>query len=440
MARICVVGSWHLASVQSVGLAQLGHRVYGVHDDERAIKGLAGGFPPVHEPKLPTMLRRLLRQGSLRYTTSYAKAVRGASFVMISLDTPVHDDDSPDLGAVWEAVRAVTKALVAPATLVINSQVPVGTCEEILSYVRSHGRRLKCEIAYNPEFLQLGKAVELFFRPDRIAIGARNPRVARRVASLYAVLGRPTVLTDLRTAEMIKHASNAFLATSVSFANEIATLCESLGANFWDVARTLRMDRRIGPHAYLSAGLGFGGGTLGRDLRALQGLAARHGRRTSLIDAVVAVNRRQQNWVIDRLNSLLGDLTGRKIGILGLTYKAGTDTLRRSQALATIRRLLAQGARVASYDPLVDGRSLAGLPRSDFSADVYQAARDCDAVVLITAGPDVGRWNFARLGSVMRRRILLDCQHAVQPAVVMRQGFSYYSPGLGEVRSGEAGS
>jgi UDPglucose 6-dehydrogenase len=355
---------------------------------------------------------------------------------MISLDTPVRDDDSPDLGAVWDAVRAVTKALVAPATMVINSQVPVGTCEEILAYVRSHGRRLGCEIAYNPEFLQLGRAIELFLRPDRIVIGARKPHVARRVARLYAALGRPTVLTDLRTAEMIKHASNSFLATSVSFANEIATICESVGANFWDVARALRMDRRIGPHAYLNAGLGFGGGTLGRDLRALQALAAGTTRRTPLIDAVVAVNRRQQNWALDRLNSLLGDLNGRKIGILGLAYKPGTDTLRRSHALTMMRRLLAQGASVAAYDPLVDARSLGRLSRLDFSADVYQAARDCDAVVVVTGGPDVGRWNFSRLGSVMKRRIFLDCQHVVQPGVLTRHGFSYFSPGLGDVRPG----
>src|SRR5579859_4851260 len=422
MARICVVGSWHLASVSSVCLAHMGNRVCGVHDDARAIEALDSGRPPVHEPRLPAMLKRQLAARRLRYVSSYEDAVRGASFIMIALDTPVRDDDSPDMDSVWRAIRAVAKALVRPATVVINSQVPVGTCEEVQDFLAEQLPRLKCHVAYNPEFLQLGRAVELFLQPDRIVIGAKEEKVRRRVAGLYASLGRPIVMTDLRTAEMIKHASNAYLATSISFANEMANICDALGGDFSVVARAMRLDRRVGPHAYLSAGLGFGGGTLGRELRTLQDLGRSSGRQTPLIDAVVTVNTRQQGWVVEQLGSLLGNLKRRRIGVLGLTYKAGTDTLRRSQALETIRQLQANGAEVAAYDPLVKPDELAAFPPFDFSPDIYETARNCDALALITAGSDANAWDFARLASVVRRKVFFDARSILDPGNLLRHG------------------
>jgi UDPglucose 6-dehydrogenase len=435
MARVCVVGSWHLASVSSVCLAHLGHRVWGVSEDERAIQALAAGNPPVFEPGLQAMLKKQLKTGRLRYTSRFQDAVRDASFVTIALDTPVREDDSPDLDAIWRAVRAVMEALKKPVTLVVNSQVPVGTSDEIFAFMRTRRPRMKCEIAYNPEFLQLGVAVDRFLRPDRIVIGAQTRETVRRVGRLYSKLRRPVVMTDLRTAEMIKHASNSFLATSISFANEIAGICELVGADFWRVGQAMRMDQRIGPHAYLNAGLGFGGGTLGRDLRALQKLARREGRATPLVDAVVEVNERQRTWVIERLRSLLGNLVGRRIGVLGLTYKAGTDTLRRSQALETIQQLREDGAAVMAYDPLVDPQDLHELiPDVGFHQNVYHAAEGCDALVLITVGTDMEKWDFARLAGGMRRRLFLDCRHAIDPNMMLRHGFVYVTPGSGLVQ------
>ena len=314
----------------------------------------------------------------------------------------------------------------------------MGTCDEVIAYVRQSRPQLKFDVAYNPEFLRLGSAVDLFRRPDRIVIGAQNQNVVRRVEGLYEKLHRPFVKTDLRTAEMIKHASNSFLALSISFINEVAGICDAVGADIKVVAQAMRLDQRIGPHAYLNPGLGCGGGTLGRDLRALQELGRTNTRKTQLVDAVIDVNDRQQAWVIERLTKLFEGVRGRKIGILGLTYKAGTDTLRRSLALAIILKLQAAGAEISAYDPLVQPQDLAPFPGIQFNNDVYRAAADCEALVLFTGGAAIRGWKFPRLAKVVRQKLFLDCQHAVEPDLLLRSGFIYAAPGRGIKKPGNA--
>lgn len=431
MAKICVVGSWHQASVSSACLADIGHKVWGVHGDKESIRGLSAGKAPIHEPKLNGIIKKNLKAGRLRYSTSYSEVLPQTDFVNIALDTTVREDDSPDLGTFWNAIEEVARASSKPFTLVINSQVPVGTCEDVISFFERKRPRVRVDVAYNPEFLRLGSAVDLYRKPDRIVVGALDPAVVRRVSKLFQKLNRPIVATDLRTAEMIKHASNSFLATSISFINEIAGICDALGADIRVVAEAMRLDQRIGSRAYLNPGLGFGGGTLGRDLRALQGLGEASGRATALVNAVLDVNERQQSWAFEQLKALLGGLKGRKIGVLGLTYKAGTDTLRRSLALEIIAKLKAAGAVVTAFDKLVQPQELAQYSDIRFSNDAFEAVEGCDALVLLSGGAEVKSWNLDRLGSLVSQKIILDCNHAIDPDSILLHGFVYAAPGQG---------
>ena len=338
MSRIAVAGLWHQGSVVSACLAHLGHAVVGVAEDPSVVANLNRGVPPVYEPGLSAMIRRNIRAGRLQYTASYPGALRSASLVFIALDTPVKADDAADLEPILRAARNVREQCRRPGILCISAQVPLGTCDLIERLVNA-GKSKALEVAYVPEFLRLGTALSSFLQPDRIIIGA-DAAVAKKLSLLYKPLRRPILTMDRRAAEMAKHASNAYLATSISFSNEISDLCERHGADIRPVLRALQMDRRIGPHAFLSPGLGFAGGTLGREIRSLQQLGKRARVGTPLLDAVWKVNRGWARVVPDRLRRILRSLKGKRIGILGLTYKPGTSTMRRAISLQIMRNLL----------------------------------------------------------------------------------------------------
>ena len=428
MATICIVGLWHQGSVLSACFADLGHRVSGV-GEERSVSALNAGRPPVHEPRLATLIRRNIRRGRLQYTADLAEGLRGAEFVYIAFDTPVGADDVARVEVVLDAARAIGGYLSRPRLLCVSAQVPIGTCEQVEGILREQNPRAASEVVCVPEFLRLGSAVESFRRADRFVIGSATPAAARRVAALYKPLRRPIVLTDLRTAEMAKHASNAYLAASISFINEIADLCDEAGADVVEVARIMRLDRRIGKDAFLNAGLGFAGGTLGRDVRALQALGRRTGRATAFMDAVIAVNDARAGLVDDRLRRLYGSLRGLRVGVLGLTYKPGTSTLRRSAAVEIIRRLVAGGADVAAFDPLARLDEGLDLPPFDRCPDPYAAARAADAVVLVTEWAGIRAVNLRHLRAAMDRPIMIDTRNFFDPGEMERLGFTYFGIG-----------
>lgn len=437
MARIAVVGLWHQGAVLCGCLPNLGHHVRGVDDTPGVIDGLRSGRPPVHEPGLPGLLRRHQGRGRLSFTADFAEGLGGADFVFLSIDTPVGPGDEPDLAPVMTLAARIGKQLPrrATATVVVTSQVPVGTCERIAGVIAQAGRAAgRVPVAHVPEFLQLGRAVRTFRRADRIVVGAPDRGTADRVATLYRGLRRPIVRTDLRTAEMSKHASNAFLAMSVSAINELADLCERVGADVVQVANIMKLDRRIGPQAYLSAGLGFAGGTLGRDVRALQALGRQVDRPTRLCDAVMAINADRIRLVARRLQEFYPSLEDRTVGVLGLTYKPGTSTLRRSIALEIIANLVRGGAKVRAYDPLACLDEADTLPPFARAADPYDAARGADALVLVTPWAGIEQLDLRRLAAAMRSPVFVDTRNQFDPAVLVRSGFAYAGVGRGSPR------
>ncbi len=431
MATICVIGLWHQGSVLSACFADMGHRVRGVGEEERAVSALNAGQPPVYEPRLASLIRRNIRRGRLRYTADIREGLRGAEFAYIAFDTPVGPNDEAHVAVIHDAARQIGRCISRPSVVCVTAQVPVGTCEHLGRILRKLNPRAASEVVYVPEFLRLGSAIDSFRRADRVVIGSNNPAAARRVAALYKPLGRPIILTALRTAEMAKHASNAYLAASISFINEIADLCDEVGADVLEVARIMRLDRRIGKDAFLSPGLGFAGGTLGREVRALQGLGRRRGRATPLLDAVIAVNEARASLVGDRLQRLYGSLKGRRVGVFGLTYKPGTSTLRRSAAVEVIRRLVAAGASVAAFDPLARLDEALDLPPFDLCPDPYAAVRAADALVLMTEWTGVRELSLRRLRAVMRHPVMIDTRNLFDPHKMEKLGFTYFGIGRG---------
>ncbi len=329
IAEICVADTWHQGSVIAACLADAGHTVKAVAN-EADLSGFNRGNPPVHEPLLPELITRNLEAGRLRFTTDIGEALAGAEFAYLSVDTPVAANDIPNVRPVEKLARSIGSNRSGDLALIVTAQVPVGTTDILSRLVMEPFPNYRCDFAHVPEFLRLGNAVELFRNPDRIVIGSNEEPVAARIAAIYEPLGRPIVRTSVRTAEMAKHAANAFLATSISFANEIADLCESLGADARDVERILKLDPCIGDRAFLGPGLGFAGCTLGREVRTLQRLGHQHRVDTALVNGTWRINKRRPGIVPRRLQSALGTMEGRQVGILGPSYKAGTSTLRRA--------------------------------------------------------------------------------------------------------------
>ena len=417
MSRIAVTGVWHQGAVLSAGLAELGHDIVALADREAAER-LSRAEPLVYEPGLAEAIRRSMEAGRLRYTSDPADALGGAEFAYISTDTPVDERDVPQLQEVFALAGNVREHAAKDAVLVVTAQVPLGTTERLATEA---GR----PAAYVPEFLELGVAMRSFREADRIVVGADDAAVGDRVEAIYAGLSRPVIRTSIRSAELAKHAANAFLAMSISFINELGDLAEQLGADIWTVAAVLRADRRIGAQAYLSPGLGFSGATLGRDLRVLERLAADLGAGAPLVEAVLHVNEGRAERVVERLERDLDGLQGRRIAIFGLTYKPGTNTLRSAISLTIARLLLDRGATLAAFDPLADLTEVSGAPQLDLSRDPIAAAVDADAVLHLTGWKGLQDLDLASLRAAMGGELFLDTRGDFDAARMRAAGFRY---------------
>ena len=424
---VCVFGLWHLGTVAAACLAESGLEVRGVDLDPDVIRDLKAGRPPIFEPGLEALIDRQLAAGRLLFTASPREALPGADAVLIAYDTPVDGDDRSDLTPILAAVDEIGRWADPGALVVVSSQVPVGTCEALEARLRERTGAAGLGVAYCPENLNLGRAIDTFLSPDRLVIGADTHAAAARTRSLFAGVRAPALVMSRRSAEMTKHALNSFLATSVSFVNEIADLCDVTGADVVDVVRGLKSDSRIGPRAFLAPGLGFAGGTLARDIQVLRAQGEARGMATLLLDATLAVNRSRVALVERRLAREYGDLADVEVAILGLTYKPGTSTLRRSIALDIGQRLAAAGCPVRGFDPMVRP----GAPEVPFRAcaDAYAAADGADALVIATEWPEFRDLDFVRIHAAMRRPLVIDCKNHLDPESLAALGFHYAGTG-----------
>jgi UDPglucose 6-dehydrogenase len=430
-SKVCTVGIWHLGSVYSACFAELGYSVMGVDRDQNRVDHLNKGVPPLFEPGLEELILKNIHLNRLSYTVSLRDALVDASFVLIAFDTRVDENDDVDLCEVYDTAAELAEYLENYSIIIVSSQVPVGTCEEIKSLIRQKRPSLDVDVAYVPENLRLGQAIEGFMNPDRIVIGADNEDTLDRVEAFFSVVKAPKIRMNLRSAEMTKHALNAFLATSISFINEIANLCDEVGADALKVAEAMRLDSRIGPKAMLKPGLGFAGGTLARDLKVLQKLGGKSCCPTRLIDGVLRVNQRQNHMIAGKLRKVCGSLQNLTVGVLGLTYKAGTSTLRRSASLEIIRDLADGGARVKAYDPKADLREIQGYTEFEFCSDELEVASGSDALVFVTDWPEFKELDFSRIKSLMKKPVVIDAQNMLDTERLVQMGFIYLGVGRG---------
>jgi UDPglucose 6-dehydrogenase len=385
MTNLCVYGLWHLGSVTAACMAEH-FRTLGLDPEPAVTESLGAGRPPIFEPGLEELVQRGLSSGRLEFSADLSR-VSSADVVWVTFDTPVDEDDRADVEVVVRHVERLFPHLADGAVVLLSSQVPAGTTARLeASFAAVAGGR-RVEFAYSPENLRLGKAIEVFRRADRIVVGTRTPEARRRIEQLLAPLDRPIVWMRVESAEMTKHAVNAFLATSVVFINEIAAACEATGADAKEVERGLKSESRIGPGAYLGPGAAFAGGTLARDVAFLLGMGARLGFATPLLAGVKQSNDVHRTWTRRRLGELLGQVRGKTIAVLGLTYKPNTDTLRRSESVALCRWCVEQGATVRAHDPSLRQRP-AELPDALVVCDtIDDAIGAADAIVVATEWP-----------------------------------------------------
>jgi UDPglucose 6-dehydrogenase len=439
MSQISVVGTGYVGLTTGVCFAHLGHTVCCIDVDREKVDSLKAGRPPIFEPGIEELLQDAARAGTLTFTDDYDKGLHGTDFVFIAVGTPPAEDGrSAELRYVHGAAGQIARSLQAPAVIVNKSTSPIGTADGIRRILEENNPHLSPWIVVsNPEFLREGRAVEDCLHPARVVLGAQKVGDCERVADLYRSFGCPIIETNLHTAEMIKYASNAFLATKISFINEVARMCDALGADVATVADGMGLDERIG-REFLNAGLGYGGSCFPKDVAALTHMAAEAGLHPQLLKAVVDINDDQRRWAIEILDRELDGLTGRTLAIWGLTFKPDTDDLRSAPALDIAARLLERGAQLRTYDPVIAKPDLKATPCHSSS----EAAKGADAVLIATDWAEFQGADWAEVASAMRGRLIFDGRNCIDPAAVTRAGLRYVGVGRrpnAESVRGEAG-
>lgn len=440
MATICVIGTGYVGLVTGTCFSDMGNRVTCVDIIPEKVERLKKGILPIYEPGLQEMVERNVRAGRLNFTTSYVEGLANAEFVFIAVNTPTgNNQGGADMSYVERAAQNIAEELDHYAIIINKSTVPVGSGDVVTRIVSKHLKRpdVRFSVVSNPEFLAEGSAVADFQNPDRVVLGSSDPEAANKVATLYLPLRAPIVITNLYTAEMIKYASNAFLATKISFINEIAQICERLGADVKEVAVGMGHDKRIGTH-HLNAGLGYGGSCFPKDVRALAHMADEAGLHPQLLHAVMDINHDQRRVVMNKLTSILGSLRGCVVGVLGLAFKANTDDMREAPAVDIIRWVINQGATVQVYDPVARETGRAELERSGvrmesvtFCEDAYAVAQGADALVVATEWNEFKSLDMIQVRDAMKRPIVIDGRNIYEPTLMHSLGFTYRGMGRG---------
>lgn len=431
MKNICVIGTGYVGLVNGTLFADLGNNVTTVDIDENKVEDLKRGIMPIYEPGLKEIVERNVQAGRLHFTTSYEEGLADAEFVFICVGTPEGVDGEADLKYVRSAAESIALTMDHPLIIINKSTVPVGTGDFVADIVRNkQPEPIDFSVVSCPEFLREGSAVLDFMQTDRTVLGSTDQKASEAVAQLYLPLRKPIMMTDLRTAEMIKYASNAFLATRISFINEISIICEKLGADVIEVAQGMGFDKRIGHH-FLQAGVGYGGSCFPKDVKALAHMAQTHGMHPQLLHAVMEINAFQRKHVILKLEELLGEVQGKVVGVLGLTFKENTDDLRDSPALTIIQYLLDKGAEVRAFDPVGMDGTLRIMPDVAMCGTPYETAEGADALVIATPWNEFKQLDMARIQKSMRQPILVDGRNMYEPEVMSGMGFIYRGVGRG---------
>ena len=430
--HIAVIGTGYVGLVSGACFAEFGVDVTCVDVDETKIEKLKNGIIPIYEPGLDAIVEKNVKAGRLHFTTDIKNAVEGAEVVFLAVGTPPKEDGSPDMSYYQQAAKDIAEAMNGYKVLVTKSTVPIGTGKWLREFVT---KNLKIQtdfgVASNPEFLREGAAIDDFMRPDRVVIGSNEPEAIEVMKQLYRplyLIETPIVITSLEAAELIKYAANAFLATKITFINEVANLCDAIGCDVHDVARGMGMDNRIG-RKFLHPGPGYGGSCFPKDTRALTTVADQFGVETRIVDAVIDANERQREAMIPKIEKLVGDLDGKQIGILGLSFKPETDDMRESPAIDIIKSLLKRGAKVRAYDPVAMDEAKHCLPEIEYASDEYDAIRGAEALVIVTEWNQFRALDMDKVKQLLKAPKIADLRNIYEPQDMRELGFEYVGVG-----------
>jgi UDPglucose 6-dehydrogenase len=429
MSRIAVVGTGYVGLTTAACFADLGNDVCGIDTNEEVVARLQQGRVPFFEPGLQETIQRNAGLGRLTFTSGYAEGIPDAEFVFLAVGTPMGESGEADLTQVREAAATIGRHVRGGTIIVNKSTVPIGTGDVVSEIVRDHlAEPAAFSVVSNPEFLREGSAIHDFMHPDRVVIGSHEPESARRVAELYKPLDARVLVTNLYTAEMVKYASNAFLATKISFINEIARICEKLDADIRVVAQGMGMDQRIG-QAFLEAGVGFGGSCFPKDVMALAQMSEAIGAHPQMLNAVMDINREQPARLVEKLHEVVGSLRGITVGVLGLSFKPNTDDMREAPSLSLITALHKRGALVKAYDPAAMDRARPLVPHVEMQRDAYAVARGAEALVVVTEWNEFRQLDVGRLKRLMKRPVIIDGRNIYDPEEMKTMGIVYRGVG-----------
>ena len=431
MKQICVVGVGYVGLVTGACFADLGNRVVALDVNEERIENLRKGILPIYEPGLEELVERNVKAGRLTFTTSYKEAVKGTEFAFIAVGTPSGVNGEADLQYVASAARSIAENMTGPLIIINKSTVPVGTGDWVADIVK--GAQPKSNdfwVVSCPEFLREGSAIGDFMSPHRTVLGSMHPEAAEKVAQLHLPLRAPIVITDLRTAEMIKYASNAFLATKISFMNEVADICEALGADVKEVAAGMGYDARIG-RMFLDAGLGWGGSCFPKDVLALAYMAEEKGLNPTILNTVMDVNYERRKEAVAYIKEMTGGVKGKTIGLLGLAFKPNTDDMRDAPSIDIAQALTAAGAKVRGYDPVA--MEVAGpiLPAVEMFEDPYTMSKGCDALMVLTEWNEFKQLDLEKVKGLLKAPVIFDGRNIYEPEEMKKKGFKYRGMGRG---------
>ena len=425
MSRVAVIGAGYVGLTTAACLADLGNDVIVVDTNREKVAQLLRNHVPFYEPGLSELVERNTKAKRLTFTTSYEEAVPGAEYAIIAVSTPEGEGGEADLSFVESAAGSIADWMDGPLVVVNKSTVPPLTGDMVSRVIGQRNAKHKADVVSNPEFLREGSAIQDFMHPDRVVIGGHDRGAAEKVAKLYEPLQAHILITpNIYTAEMVKYASNAFLAARISFLNEIARICERVDADAKLVAEGMGLDKRIGP-SYLDVGIGYGGSCFPKDVKALAALAERFDYHPELLNAVMDINRDQRMLVIDKLRDCLEELDEKVVGLLGLAFKPNTDDLREAPSLDIAKVLLAAGAHVRAYDPAAMEGARVKLPAIEYTRDAYGLAAGADALVVVTEWNEFRHLDMGRLKASMRRPVIVDGRNIYDPAVMRGLGFTY---------------